>query len=275
MIKKIKIIKFVNNFNMSRFKIVNIIDNVFVYFIIFLISLAWFNFYLSSFVLSVFLSLFLSFITFTCIKLIKNKKENKKLQLLTKENEIENFSLNFQLYSNNQKIRLISKLLPNDFEYKFINNRIEYDINDKHFIILVENNIECLNKNMLLNIIQPYITKSDNIIVFCNDYDTNCEKFAKNIKNIKIKLLNKSNLYELCLKNYIKINEKIKIKDIFKGFFSKNHSKGFFFSGIILILTSFIIRFTSYYIIFSSILLIFSLICSIKKINIKLDNWFD
>ena len=68
-----------------------------------------------------FLSLIASIVISSCLLLfinfIKTKSKNKK-DVKANENQVaENYALNFQLYSEAQKLKTIAQFIPNEYEY--------------------------------------------------------------------------------------------------------------------------------------------------------------
>lgn len=261
---KIKI--FGKNFCMSKFKLINILDKVFIAFTLFLILFALIQFFVGSFGLSLFLSLVVT-ASFLCVfHFVKRKIYNTKQAKQVATLEAESCYLNFAMMSTQRQLSLIKKFVPAEKCPVIKSGHIEC----KNQIVVVAPSSQELNKNAFVDCIKNCWSTKKEIVIFANSFSTDTIDFAKTL-NKKIILLDKNNFYLLCennkitFKNNFKNIEKIKFKDIFINFFDKKHAKGFFFSGFVLIFTSFIIPFKNYYLIFGIILLIFSLVCKIKK----------
>ncbi len=257
---------FGKNFCMSKFKLINILDKVFVCFVLFLIVFALVQFFVGGFGLSLFLSLLVTASILCVFYFFKHKISSKKELAKSTAFEIENCYLNFSMMSKTQQLNLIKKFVPTDNCPIVKSNHIDC----KNQIIVVIQSSKEIDKSSFIDCIKNCLGTQKEIVVFAHSYSSDTKEFAKML-NKKIVLLDKNNFYLLCknnkiiFKNNFKNIEKIKLKDIFVNFFDKKHTKGFFFSGFVLIFTSFIIPFQNYYLFFGIILLIFSLICKVKK----------
>lgn len=263
---------------MSKFKLLNIVDSIFIAFIIFIITFAIVQFIIVNFALSFIISIIIASALIVITNYLSNKKTNNKILKQHEKEQAEINALNFQLYSTSAKLNLVKKLIDKSFNPKIVGSHIEWTKENIKHIAVVENCVNSIDENYLLNLLKSYIKKTNNLVIVCNDYDSKLKNIIINIKNIKIKFINKYDFYKICAKNNVIIKEnmqiskdKIKIKEIFSNFFNYNHFKGFFTTGLILLFTSFIVPFTTYYFIFAIILLIFSLICKLNKIKINLN----
>jgi len=266
---------------MSKFKFINALDSIFVSFSIFLICFAWLEFYIRDIWLSLVISVFVAFCVIFLLKYLKDKKLTKKMFLIEQDKKVENYSINFQLYSDTKKLSLIKNFIK-DKEVKLVAKHLEFIVNDIKTIVIQSFNCENFTKTNLLEILRSYETKCDKLIIFTNNIAKDCLSFAKNITNLKLILLDKVDFYNLCVKNNIKVEEKISLKtekvslkNIIKNFFSSTHFKGFFISGCILIFTSIIFPFTNYYLIFGTALIIISLICKLPRFKAPITDVFD
>lgn len=257
---------FVKHNSMSKFKFINILDLVFVCISTFLIVFALIQFFVGSFLLSAFLSVVVTFSILFIFRLTKNKIcANKQLKLEEQQNA-ETYYYNFAFMSKTKQLELIKKFVPQAKNPTIKSSHVEYE----NKIILFSSTLNEMSKCEFIETIKNSLSTKKEIVVLAYSFSPEVKKIA-NTLNKKIVLLDKNNFYLFCkninikFENKYKNNEKIKIKDIFINFFNKKHAKGFFFSGFILILTSFIIPFKNYYLIYGSILLIFSIICKFKK----------
>lgn len=265
---------------MSRFKFINILDAVFISVSVFLLVFAWLNFYISNLFLSILASAIVSSCLLFFINFLKNKSRAKTNEKQSNQLKAEQYATNFQLYSEAQKLKTISKFIDDNYEFKIHTHYLTIPENKTY--IFIANHVEKVSKSILLNFIKSYIKKANQIIIFTNEYDQDALNFSKSISNIKIKLLNKLDFYSLCTLYNVGIKEIIETKQtkrpisqFFKSFFSKKHSKGFFISGLLILFTSLIIPFKNYYIIWGSILIIFSIICRLPKFKEIDKHWLE
>lgn len=251
---------------MSRFKLVNIFDTIFVVFTLFLIIFSIIQFFVGNFWLSLLLSCITTFAFLFIYHTIKSHNRVKKEVAKITSEDIENCYSNFAMLTKCQQLNLIKKFIPVDKTPCIKSNKII----TSNQIIEVSNNIKEVDKSSLIEIIKGDLSNKKEIVIVAYDYSQDAREFVKTL-NTKMTLLDKNNFYLMCkqykimFKNTFKKAEKIKFKNIIKNFFHKKHAKGFFFSGFVLIFTGFIVPFKNYYLFFGVILLIFSLICKIKK----------
>ncbi len=254
---------------MSKFKLVNILDTIFVCLAVFLIVFAWVQFFVKQFALSLFISLLLAGCIIFIIHLLKSKKRIK-YQLKQKQNEdFIKFKLAIQTLPNPRLISYIKKLIPESYNPKTI----------KGDLVFVQNNTEHLftfyyasqlTESKLLDLIKT--KKTHNLTIFCSSCDKSIVPIAYAFKTIKIGIIDLEQLYEIFANNNILLDTshidltktKLSFKDILKNSLSRSHAKGYFISGIILLFTSLIIPFKLYYILFSSTLFILTILCLIK-----------
>ena len=251
---------------MSRFKFINILDSIFICGSILLIVFALIQFFVGNYFLSLILAIVVSASLIFIFKVIKNKITGKKQLDETEKQETEMYFYNFALLSQNKQLNLIKKLIPASKNPIIKSHHIECDGK----IILYSSMLKDMDKCSFIELIKNYLNTKKEIVIFAYKYSNDTTNLAHTLDK-SIILLDKNNFYLLCKKYNInfeykcKNNQKIKIKDLFINFFNKKHTKGFFFSGLLLIFTSFIIPFKNYYLFFGIILLIFSIICKTKK----------
>lgn len=256
----------VKNQDMSRFKAINILDTLFVCVSVLLIVFSLIQFFVGSFLLSLLLAIVVTASLIFIYKAIKNKINTKK-QLNEKEKQdTELYFYNFALLPQNKQLAIIKKFVPSSKNPIIKSRHVECDGK----IILFSSALKDMDKCSFIELAKSFLNTKKEIVIFAYNYSKETIDLAENLNN-SLTLLDKNNFYLLCKNNNInfknknKNNPKIKIKDIFINFFNKKHAKGYFFSGLLLIFTSFIIPFKNYYLFFGIILLIFSIICRIKK----------
>ena len=260
-----------NHLYMSKFKIINLFDKIFISISIFLIIYAWINFYIRNLWTTFILSLIFSSACIFVLYYFLNKKQEKIS--LTKKNieEMNKYFLAFRLTPRKDKLNLLYKILSKDYEAKLDNETLTYIKDNEKHTIIIATHIERINENELINLIDEYSDLDADIIdIICSDVNSNINSnifFDK-----KIQFVSKRELYvNYFLKYQIfpddsKINTsitKIKFKDILNSMFLPEKAKSYFFCGLILIFSSIILPYHIYYIIFGSLLLIFSIVCKI------------
>ena len=263
---------------MSKFKFVNILDTIFISFAIFFIIFAWVQFFLKNFMLSLILSAFLSLGLILTIRNFKYRKYTSYQLDINKKISLSHFKLAIQTMPTSKLVSIIKSLLPAKYMAKTYKDDITFIKNDIKNIFTFYYANE-LNESTLLNIINTHQTP--HLTIFCSTYSQDVKIIANAFKNMQISLVNLEELFEIFNKHSIQLDtshidlnkHKITIKEILKNSISRNKSKPYFISGLVLLFTSLIIPYRLYYVIFSSILFSLSLICRFKpttKSNISI-----
>ena len=255
---------------MSKFKVINLIDKIFVSCCVFLAIFAWINFYIRNLWATFVLSLIFSFAVVFLLYYFLNKKTEKTNINKKQLEQMNKILLAFRLASKKEQIEIIKSALEKQHETKQENNKLTYvDALGKHLVILALD-LQKFTENDLLNILNKHYSKSINCYdIFCNEHtNINCNL----LKNAKINLISNKNLYE----NYILNSEKeldceflnsssskLTFKDILNTFFLPSKAKSYFLCGLILIFSSIILPYYFYYIVVGSTLLLFAIICKL------------
>ena len=221
---------------MSRFKIVNLIDKVFVTVAIFLIVYAWINFYIKSLLTTFILSLVISFAIVYAIYYFIDYKNEKTNKIKTNAEEVNKSFLAFKLTSKTLKYKLIKKILDTKFETKLLNNKLTYVDDGKLHLVIICTNIDTLTQNDIINLLDEYgLSKVNEFDIIGNSFALNIN--TKIIKDKKINLIDKQTLYtDYFLKYETYPDEsiietsatKLKFVDLLKGMFLPNKAKGYF-----------------------------------------------
>lgn len=266
-----KLTHFCNHLYMSKFKIVNLFDKIFVSVSIFLIIYAWLNFYIrnlfSTFILSL---IFSSAIIFVLYYFLNKKQERVKLNKKSTDEMNKSF-LSFRLTPKKEKLDLLYQIFSREYETKLDNGILSYVKDDKKHIVLIATHIDRINENELINLVDEFVNLDFDVI------DIICQDVSQNINsNIfidkKIVFLTKEKLYTDYFSKYLifpddsKIDTsitKLKFRDILKNFFLPEKARSYFFCGLILIFSSIILPYHIYYILFGSTLLIFAIVCKL------------
>ena len=266
-----KLTHFCNHLYMSKFKIVNLFDKIFVSVSIFLIIYAWLNFYIrnlfSTFILSL---IFSSAIIFVLYYFLNKKQERVKLNKKSTDEMNKSF-LSFRLTPKKEKLDLLYQIFSREYETKLDNGILSYVKDDKKHIVLIATHIDRINENELINLVDEFVNLDFDVI------DIICQDVSQNINsNIfidkKIVFLTKEKLYTDYFSKYSifpddsKIDTsitKLKFRDILKNFFLPEKARSYFFCGLILIFSSIILPYHIYYILFGSTLLIFAIVCKL------------
>ena len=260
------------NFVMSKFKIINLIDKLFVSVAIFLFIFAWINFYTRNLWLTFVLSLIFTSACVFILFYVLNKKQQKTFANKTQIENIEKCYLSFKLMPLKNQLDLLLGAL-NSPTAKIENNTIIFHDNNKKIGMIIATEHEAITENIFLNLIANFrFSNLDELIIVCSSAMT----FNTNIfSNKKFSFLTKEKLFE----NYFNTSKifpktddfcsqksKVKFIEILNKFFIPYKAKSYFVCGLILVFSSIILPYHFYYIIFGSTLLLFSIICKLKKI---------
>ncbi len=266
-----KFYQFCNHLYMSKFKIINLFDKLFISISIFLIIYAWINFYVRNLWTTFFLSLIFSAACVFVLYYFLNKKQ-EKVELGKKNTDEMNKSfLVFRLTPRKQKMELLYNLLSKEFNTKLGNGILTYIKDEKKHLVIVATHIERISENDLINLVDEFLDIDVDVIdIICNDVNPNIN--SKIFVDKKITFITKQKLYLDYFSKYqifpdnSKIDTsitKLRFKDILNNMFIPQKAKSYFFCGLILIFSSIILPYHIYYIVFGSLLLIFSILCKI------------
>ena len=255
---------------MSRFKIINVFDKVFVSFCVFLIIFAWLNFFARnlwfSFITSLVLSGAVLFIMFYLLEKTKIKKINSKKRI----DDIEKTFLCFKTMTKNQKLECVKNIVSKNLNAEIFEDSIIYKHEQNLHQIFIATNEKILSEQTLFNILENRHELAQKILIICENYNTT---FNTNLlKDLIIKIVDKTTFFDEYLSvintqlDTTVLNEKCKktIKQIMSNLFVPHKAKQYFFCGLILIFSSLILPYKTYYLIFGSLLMLFTILCKLQ-----------
>lgn len=257
---------------MSKFRFINIVDTFFISLATMLIIFVWLQFFIKNVLISLTLSILISLAIIYVTHRINQKKHTRYLNTESRNTELLKFKLAIQTLPNTKLISLIKKLIPSKYITKTVNGDIFAEKDGcTHILTTILN--DKLSEQKLLETIKD--KQSDHLTIFCLSFNNEIISICKMFKNKHINLINLEQLYEIFTQNNISIDtsnidiskHKITLIEILKNIVSRNKSKGYFISGIVLLFTSLIIPYKLYYVVFSSILFILSIICRVRPHN--------
>lgn len=264
--------KFCNHFHMSKYKIVNLFDKVFITITIFLVIYAWINFFIRDLFTTFVLSLIFSFAIVFLIFYLFNRKQEKTTNTKKYLKDVDEKFLSFRLLSKTEQLYLLNSIIKKDFSTRILSDSIVFKKNDKTHLIIIATDIEKINEFHFVNLLQGR-KNVDIIEIICNDFDTNLN--TKILSNTTVTFTTKKKLYDeyffktSTYPDCSKLNSKIKpisMKQILKNFIMPNKAKSYFLCGLILIFSSIILPYHTYYLIFGSTPLILSIICRLQPL---------
>lgn len=256
------------NLDMSKFKIVNLLDKIFINICVFLLCFAWINFYIRDLWLTFFISLICCFAICFLLFYFVGKKQSKTKSATENKDNIEKTFLSFVLLSPNNKNILLKALFNAEkTNYKYLYK----DGQNLYFDASTTN--ELTQQLFYEIIVQSRDIDFENLYIICP-----CCKLTNLsiLKDKKVEIIDKNKLFKLLAETKINLKtddlnlsaSKFSFKDFALNFFAEKKAKSYFVCSLVLLFSSVILPYNFYYIIFGSMLMLFALICKIlPKIN--------
>jgi len=254
---------------MSKFKFINLVDYVFLLFTIFLIVFAWVQYFVRNILFSFLISAFITLAIMWIIGWFKCKKRTLSQNQIEENKSLSLFKLAIQTLPNSKLTSLIKLLLPIDIQIKTSKGDILFEKENISHLITFQF-AEDLTESKLLEIIKQ--KSATHLTIIGTNFNPEVQTLSKAFTNKTIELISLEQLFKICNNKNIKLdtsnidinNPKTSIKELFKNSLSRNKSKGYFISGLVLLFTSLIIPYKVYYVMFSSILFVLSILCRFK-----------
>ena len=256
---------------MSRFKIINLIDKLFVSLAIFLLVYAWINFYIRDLFTTFIVSLIISFALIFILYYFLGKKDLKRNLSKEKKEKFFNTILAFKLLPAKEKEKIVFEIIEKENATLLNKSKLIFLKDEKKHKVIFAMNIDRITENDLINIISDNtFEKFDYIDIICNDYVKNIRTSL--MKETRIRLITTNVFYTDFIEKYgividtsilDKSATKLKFKDILNGILAPHKSKSYFLCGLILIFSSIILPYHVYYLIFGTIFMLFSILSKI------------
>lgn len=245
----------------TKFSIIS--NSIFKYFIIFAISFLWLNFYSQNLLVVALISIIIAIVVGQLIYLISKHKKNL-INLSIKEKEKMKYSSTQLLLASEKEICTFFHIILKTNRDCQISKSKDYIEWDNHVFIPFYEKETLLNDD-IRKIFKKH-NNVKNIIIACIDCDEKAYTLANKIKQTTFTILNEQQTFNLFKKyNFypdfnIELNkkEKFKYSNLKTVAFKKANAKHYFFSGILILITSFFIRYNIYYLIFATLLFVFS-----------------
>ena len=254
---------------MSKFKIFNLFDKLFITVAIFLIAYAWINFYIRSLWITFVLSLIITFASVFVLYYFLNKKSSKVALSNKEKAEINKTFYIFRLTPNEERLKLLKTVLEKTYKTELKNGILIYSKDEKSHLVITATKYELITQNELICLLDGFLQVNCNVIdIICNEHTVTNSKI---FKDKDINFINKSELFAILKNANIQLDDsninstvnKIKFKDILQGIFTPNKARGYFLCGLVLIFSSIILPYHVYYVVVGSMLMLFSVICKI------------
>lgn len=254
---------------MSKFRIINLIDKLFISLCVFLIIYAWINFYIRNLWATFILSLIFSFAVLFVLFFMLGKRQEKFSNSKKENEEFNKTILAFRLTPRKEKYKLLCSILKINHKTELVDSNLIYYVGEEKHLVIIATHVEKLTETDIISIIDENYFEGVNCIdIVCNVYAGNRLNF---VKNLKINIVNNRTLYADFCKTGILPNmdildsdiTKLSIKDIAKNMLQPAKAKAYFLCGLVLIFSSIILPYHYYYLIFGSMFMLFSIICKL------------
>ena len=232
---------------------------------IYLICFVWFRYYFDL-VLALFLSGALTLLIDFFITLTYKRKNIKASLKDEEQKKAENYANSFIFADDKKSVDFFYNLALKKHNAKKSSKFVTIEYETSRVVLYPFYTIRSFLPEDLVHIYnQANKVKATKLVVCVNEIDPQAEKLAK-LLDLKILLLDKYDTYKKLMVSYGCFPEEMALKEIKPSVSSlveyslnRKRTKGYFFSSLILLFSSFIVRYNIYYVIFSSLLLILSL----------------
>lgn len=238
------------------------------YFLIFLIVFVWVRFYVNKLPLAILYTTLIAIIIEVCLNYILSKML-KKRDLKSKEKEKrEKMFYSLIIKKEEDVMSFFSKLFEEKYEIKKHKNFLKMTDEKGEIIFVPCFKLDPLMRQNIVDFMKK-IDKNKKVIFSCYVSEKGCREFVKQYGENEIIILEKDETYEKIFEKYNifpEISEKVEIKQkkdfkkLLEIAFSRDKTKGYFFSSIVVLFSTLIVRFNVYYAIMSTVLLVFALI---------------
>ena len=179
---------------MSRYKIINLFDKIFISISIFLIIYAWINFFIRDLWATFFLSLIFSFAVVFLLFHILNLRNEKKLTNKKYLLDLEEKFLAFRILKQHEKLKLLNAILLKNYETKLTKTKLIYEKENRKHQILIATKFEKFSNHNLINLLEEIGNDIDVVEIICCDTENNINLNILN--NLKIEIISKKRLYD-------------------------------------------------------------------------------
>lgn len=188
------------------------------------------------------------------------KTSLKKQEIISAESFANQFVLNGNSYANNFWNKTLSKKYTTSKKTYYLS----FEKDSSKMFLYSFYSLEKLKPNDILEIYNKLKKENPNKIIICtNEIEPQCKTFIEHLP-CKIILLDKYESYQKLMKKFnsfpeidttINLNQTNKWKSFLAFSLNRQRAKGYVFSSIILVISSFFVRASVYYLIISTILL--------------------
>lgn len=261
-----------------------IIDNLFKFFLIFILNIIWCLYFINTSSISIVVAFFITIIMLFLLNIISKKRNGKKHLSLKKQQHIKDVTNTFLYMSNSELLIFFKSLIKTKHLCRIENNYILVETSALPILVFPKFNFSNLTANDVLKFYKSIKHKNlKRLVILTNKFDAEINSIITNFKFETI-ILDNTQTYLNLLENYnfypeIKPAKKPKPQTKLNTFLNialnKKRTKTYVLSAIFLIFSSFFVIYKAYYLLFSSILIMLAIfsyfkpkVSSPKNINV-------
>lgn len=248
-------------------KVSRIFQILFKYLLIFFITFIWVRYFIKSLWQAVLISIAITVIINFIMRIITNKKNYYAILKKTEREEAENMFLTLTL--NKNALPFYFKLVSSRHSCEKKSNFVLINHSESKVALYPHNSFNPVSPDDIANIINKVKKYNPTkLVIPCFTATKEAFSFAKNF-DMEIIILDQYETYQKLFKAYnifpsitdkYKKDKRLAFKDLAMFSLNKARAKGYFFSAIILVLSSFFVRANLYYCIVASILVMLAII---------------
>lgn len=234
---------------------------------IFCLSFIWLQYVKRDVAFSIVVGASITTVVYVIIRYTLQKRSDKKSSNSADHEKMKDASAQFMFASTKQTLDFFTHVLADKFEIKKKVNMLELKRDDCCTLFIPMYQTFIITERDIL----PFLKKENCDVMVCGKKFSGEAKELSLLYTKKLKLLDEEQVYHEILKpantypSFANINKQKKKLHLREVVFNKNKTKPYFFSGLVLLLTSFFVRFHIYYVIVSSILFLTAIFCSFNK----------
>lgn len=250
----------------SRLTFISTIDKIFITSMLTLFSFVWIKYFIRNNVYALLLSFTLSVIIVSLFLSVKKSNLEKKITKIETAKRIDSFMYSIFLLEENTIFKMIYDRISKTENIKLKENIL---INENTGIIPLLNVEEISLRDIAIAYQTAKKLRLKEITILSISCPNKGKQFSKNIKDIKINILEKEETFYEYIQRYAiypevlvaqKSNKKESFKAVIKLSFNKTKIKSYALSGIVMLILSLFFKYNLYYVIVSSILFLFAII---------------
>lgn len=249
------------------------------YLLIFLAVFVWIRFFVSNLTLALLYTSLIAIIIEVLINFLLSRKLAKKTLKKNECLKIEKYFQSLILSSKKEVVDFFYSLAKKRFQAKKLSSFVSVIHDEGSTILFPIFKYSLLEKQDIVEIIsKTKDLKKKKVVVCCYEANKKACEFAKKFSEFDILVLEKEDVYLKLFVEYdcfpnvsqeVVVSKKTDWKTFLDIVFSRDKTKGYFFSSLVVLFSSLIVRQSVYYVVMSSILLALALVSFILPLYRK------